>query len=171
MRCVFCHHDEIIKHLFFQCRFARSIWSIIQAASCLYPPTSVANIFGWLHIVDLRFRTLISVEALAVIWSLWLCRNDKVFDNKNYFLLQVIYRYTGMLRLWPHIQQMENRDLFTEVRTRLEATVRDIFPHMGGRIIYGLDHHHLLRRSTIARKRYVFNLFGLNMTDGRMCES
>jgi hypothetical protein len=23
--CVFCHHDETIKHLFFQCRFARSI--------------------------------------------------------------------------------------------------------------------------------------------------
>jgi hypothetical protein len=27
--CIFCHHDETIKHLFFQCRFTRSIWSII----------------------------------------------------------------------------------------------------------------------------------------------
>jgi hypothetical protein len=44
--CVYCHHDEIIKHLFFQCRFARSIWSIIQVVSTLYPPCSVANIFG-----------------------------------------------------------------------------------------------------------------------------
>jgi hypothetical protein len=42
--CVFCHQDENIKHLFFQCRFARSIWSIIQVASDLYPPCSVANI-------------------------------------------------------------------------------------------------------------------------------
>jgi hypothetical protein len=25
-KCVFCHQDETIKHLFFQCRFARSIW-------------------------------------------------------------------------------------------------------------------------------------------------
>jgi hypothetical protein len=49
-RCVFCHRDETIKHLFFQCRFSRSIWSIIQVASNLYPLTSVANIFGnWLH--------------------------------------------------------------------------------------------------------------------------
>jgi hypothetical protein len=32
-RCVFCNQDETIKHLFFQCRFARSIWSIIQVAS------------------------------------------------------------------------------------------------------------------------------------------
>jgi hypothetical protein len=35
------------------------------------------------------------------------------------------------------LQRMENRDLFTEVYTRLEATARDIFSHMGGRIISG----------------------------------
>jgi hypothetical protein len=44
--CVFCTHDETIKHLFFQCNFARVIWSVIQAASGLYPPTSIANVFG-----------------------------------------------------------------------------------------------------------------------------
>ena len=45
-KCVFYHHDESIKHLFFQCSFARSIWSTIQIASNLYPPRSVANVFG-----------------------------------------------------------------------------------------------------------------------------
>jgi hypothetical protein len=87
-QCVFCHQDETINHLFLQCRFARSIWSLIQIALSLYPPTSVTNIFGnWLHGIDLRFRTLNRVGALAVIWSLWLCRNDKVFNDKNYSLL------------------------------------------------------------------------------------
>jgi hypothetical protein len=106
--CVFCHQDETIKHLFFQCCFARSIWSIIQAASSLYPPTSVANVFGnWLHGTDLRFITLIRVGAIAVIWSLWLCRNDKVFDDKNCSLLQVIYRCTATLRLWSPLQRLE----------------------------------------------------------------
>jgi hypothetical protein len=67
----FCHHDDTIKHCFFQCRFARSIWSIIQVASNLYPPCSVANIFGnWLHGIDHRFRTLNRVGAVAIIWSL-----------------------------------------------------------------------------------------------------
>jgi hypothetical protein len=28
-KCVFCHKEETIKHLFFRCQFARSIWSII----------------------------------------------------------------------------------------------------------------------------------------------
>src|SRR4051812_17682988 len=44
-KCVSCAHDETIKHLFFTCTVARSIWSAIQLASNLYQPTSVANIF------------------------------------------------------------------------------------------------------------------------------
>jgi hypothetical protein len=126
--CVFCHQNKTIKHLFFQCRFARSIWSVIKVASKLYPPTSVANIFGnWLHGIDLSFRTFIRVEALAVVWSLWLCRNDKVFNDKNYSLLQVIYRFIGILCLWSPLQRMENRTLFIEVCTWLEATATDTF--------------------------------------------
>jgi hypothetical protein len=54
--CVLCYEDETIKHLSLQYRFARSILSIIQVASNLYGPHSVANVFGnWLH---------------GIIWSL-----------------------------------------------------------------------------------------------------
>jgi hypothetical protein len=99
--CVFCSHDETIKHLFFQCNFACSIWSVIQAALGLYPPTSIANVFGnRLHGIDSKYIILLRVGAMALIWSFWLRRNDKVFDNKSSSLLQVIYRYTGTLRLW-----------------------------------------------------------------------
>ena len=94
-KCSFCSHDETIKHLFFQCKFARSTWSVIQIASNLYPPTSVANIFGhWLDGITNRFKTLIRVGAYALIWSLWLCRNDLVFNDKNASPLQVIFRCT-----------------------------------------------------------------------------
>jgi hypothetical protein len=60
--CVFWHRDETIKHLFFQCKFTRSIWSAIQIDSTLYPPCSIANIFGnWLNGVDPIFKLLIRV--------------------------------------------------------------------------------------------------------------
>jgi hypothetical protein len=69
--CVFCPQDEIIKHLFFQCNFARSIWSVIKVASGLYTPTSIANIFGnWLRGIDYKFLILLRVGAMALIWSL-----------------------------------------------------------------------------------------------------
>jgi hypothetical protein len=126
--CVFFHQDETIKYLFFQYRFARSIWSVIQVASTLFPPRSITNIFGnWLNRINNRFKKHIRVGAITFIWSFWLCRNDKVFNDKNSSILQVIYRGTNNLRLWSSLQRVENRDLFTEVCTRLEATARDTF--------------------------------------------
>jgi hypothetical protein len=90
-QCVFCQHNETIKHLFFKCNFARSIWSVIQMASNLYPPSDVANMFGnWLWGIDNKYRILISVGAQALIWLLWLCRNDLIFNGKNYSPLQAI---------------------------------------------------------------------------------
>jgi hypothetical protein len=75
--------------------------------SGLYPPTSIVNIFGnWLYGIDYKYLILffetylilLRVRAMALIWSLLLCKNDKVFNDKNYSLLQVIYRCTETLR-------------------------------------------------------------------------
>jgi hypothetical protein len=67
-KCCFCPFDKTIRHLFFQCRVARSIWSTIQIASNLYPPSSMPNIFGnWLHGIDKRDRIHIRVEAIALL--------------------------------------------------------------------------------------------------------
>jgi hypothetical protein len=45
----------------------------------MYSPCNVANTFGkWLNGMDHTFKILIRMEVLVVIWSLWLCRNDKV---------------------------------------------------------------------------------------------
>jgi hypothetical protein len=129
---VFCSQDETIKHLFFYCNFARFMWSVIQAASGLYNPTSITNIFGnWLHDIDYKYMILLRVGAMALIWSLWLCRNDKVFNDKNCSLLQVIYRCTGTLRVWSQLHRLEDHDLFTEVCTRLEDTARHLFSQHG----------------------------------------
>jgi hypothetical protein len=65
--------------------------------------------------------------AISIIWSLWLCRNDKMFDKKNYSVLQVIYRCIYTLCLWSSLQRVEDRDLFMEVCARLKATARDTF--------------------------------------------
>jgi hypothetical protein len=71
------------------------------------------------------------VGAIAYIWSLWLCRNDKVFNDKKCSILQVIYRAIGTLRLWSSLQRLEDRDFYTEVCVRLEATARDTFSQHG----------------------------------------
>ena len=100
--------------------------------STLHPPSSVAKIFGnWLNGVDPRFKLFGRVGAIAVIWSLWLCSNDKVFHDKNSSLMQVIYRCTATLRAWSSLQRVEHRDLFLEVASRLEAMARELFSQHG----------------------------------------
>ena len=60
--------------------------------SNLYPPTTVANIFGnWWHDIDNRDRKHLRVGAIALLWSLWLRRNDRVFNAKCSSPMEVIY--------------------------------------------------------------------------------
>jgi hypothetical protein len=126
-RCVFYHHGETSKHLFFQYRFARSIWSAIQVAFSLYPRLVSPIFFGnWLHIINVRFRTLIRVGALAVIWSLWLFRNEKVLIDKNCSLLQVINRSMGMLHLWSSSADGESRPIYGDLYT-IEGYIEGYF--------------------------------------------
>ena len=130
--CVFCQHDESIKHLFFECKFARAVWAIVQVASNLYPSRSARNMFGnWLRGIDKQFSTHILVGAAALCWALWLTRNDVVFNNKCVSSpMQVIHICTRWLRTWSILQKPEDRDLFMMVSTRLERTAREVFyPH------------------------------------------
>jgi hypothetical protein len=39
--------------------------------------------------------------------------------------MQVIYRCTTLLRSWSSLQKMENRDLFSEVSTRLKNSAKE----------------------------------------------
>ena len=131
-KCSFCTHDETIKHLFFQCKFACSTWSVIQIASNLYPPTSVTNIYGhWLDGIPNTFSTLMRVGASALLWSLWLCRNDCVFNDKISSPMQVIYRCTHWLRMWSTLQRTEYQLLFKAVYIRLERVAREVFTQHG----------------------------------------
>jgi hypothetical protein len=71
------------------------------------------------------------VGAIAIIWSLWLYRNDKVFNDKNSSILQAIYKGINTIRLWSSPQRVEDQDLYTEFCACLEATVRDTFSQHG----------------------------------------
>jgi hypothetical protein len=123
-----------VKHVFFvhKVRQLNICSSNATLASGLYTPTSIANIFGnWLHSIDYKYLILLRVGAIALIWSLWLCRNDKVFNKKNCSVLQVIYQCTRTLRIWSQLHRLEDHDLFTKVCTRLEHTARHLFSQHG----------------------------------------
>jgi hypothetical protein len=119
-----CQCDETIKHLFFRCKFARSICSAIQIGSTLFSPRSFTNISSnWLNGAFPRFKLLIRVEAIALFGRFGYVEMIRCLMIKKSSLMRVvIYRCTTFLRSWSSLQHMENRDLFTEVSTRLKGT-------------------------------------------------
>jgi hypothetical protein len=56
------------------------------------PPTNI--FFGrWLNGIDKKMKEKIRVGVCALIWAMWNCRNDVIFNNagRDQFL-QVMYR-------------------------------------------------------------------------------
>ena len=67
VQCCFCHKDETIQHLLFDCPLARTVWSIIQVVTNLYLPHSVSNMFGtWLWGIDKDLNSLVLAGAAAI---------------------------------------------------------------------------------------------------------
>lgn len=127
--CCFCCNDETIRHLFFECRFALSVWSIIQAASGLPPPHCVAHMFGsWLDGIHNNLKSHVLLGAAATCWSLWLYRNNVVFDKKVISShLQVIYSLIHWLRIWAILQKPDSRDMVVAACQHLEKVVKEFF--------------------------------------------
>jgi hypothetical protein len=77
------------------------------------------------------------------IWLLWLYKNDKVSNDTNSSLTQVIS--TGELFCYvslSSLESVEKCDMFTMVSRRLENTTINYFTQHGN-VISGLDLRHL----------------------------
>jgi hypothetical protein len=80
--CVFCSHLELIQHLFFDGHFSKFLWRTVQVTFNIGVPMSIAHIFyGWVDGLGSQFKLLVLVAMAALCWTLWISRNDIVFDN------------------------------------------------------------------------------------------
>ena len=74
-RCCFYHENEMIQHLFFNCRMARLAWTTVYATWGIPKPRSFANIFeNWLNGITKNLKQLVLVGAAALCWYVWLCK-------------------------------------------------------------------------------------------------
>jgi len=132
-QCCFCHENETIQHMFLDCSFARMAWATVYMAWGLRQPTSISNMFGsWLNGISKHHKSLIMVGVAAMCWSIWLCRNDAVFENKQSYFLQVIYRTTHWLRTWATLQQPTSQEALIAASRWLERVAKDFFTQAHG---------------------------------------
>src|SRR4051812_30560810 len=113
-RCCFCDQEETIQHLFINCQLARLLWRSLHVTFNVSPPHNVDNLFGdWLSGVESNIAAHIRVGVCALIWALWLCRNDVIFNRLNIKnFLQVIFRASRLIRMWSLLSTAGAKELF-----------------------------------------------------------
>ena len=112
-RCCFCDQNETIKHLFLDCPLAKLLWRTIHIAFNVSPPISIDTLFGtWLTGVESNIAGHIRIGICALLWAIWNCRNDIIFNRKIFInFLQVIYRATAWIRMWSLLTHADSREL------------------------------------------------------------
>jgi hypothetical protein len=89
--------------------------------------------FGnWLNGVEKQTKAQICVGICALIWAIWNCRNDLVFNKKGTaHFLQVIRMATHWTRDWSYLLSEVQRAPIDIGCSRLETVAQDIF-NLGG---------------------------------------
>jgi hypothetical protein len=132
--CSFCNTPESIQHLFFNCAYAKFLWTAVHMVLGIAQPTDVNDLFNHWSKRGGTIHNLNSLTAAAALcWSLWISRNEIVFDKctpKTF--MQVLFRGTYWLRQWAKLQHHEDRqqELVDACRV-LEASCLQLFLSFG----------------------------------------
>ena len=132
-RCSFCDRDETIKHLLLDCPLAKVLWRMVQIAFNITPLNSISTLFGmWLIAIEFEMARHIRVGVCALLWAIWNCRNDLVFNRtRNIHFFQILFRATALIHMWSLFTPTEARERLVTRSIRWEMVARAIFNRFG----------------------------------------
>jgi hypothetical protein len=135
-QCCFCHANETVKHLFFDCYYAKFMWGLSYLPFNIIPPRSVQHLYGsWLNQFQGKLKRQALAGALAFCWAIWLSKNDVVFDKSPYqnFYACTIPRYALASVLGSNGQHDQDKDTIKVVCQKMESIAMQIFIDHGWR--------------------------------------
>ncbi|XP_074328182.1 uncharacterized protein LOC141666094 [Apium graveolens] len=78
--CSVCIVDvEHLRHLFFECSFARECWQLLDLDFDMYDMEYVSN---WLVSFFATGQLMVLVKMAAMLWGIWYARNKCIFEGK-----------------------------------------------------------------------------------------
>ncbi|XP_058725579.1 uncharacterized protein LOC131596860 [Vicia villosa] len=116
-KCPFCDmHEESLDHLFFLCQASKNIWDKVLAWIG-FSSGSFWEVFLGLDDIQLKvtnshIRNKVNVIWLATTWSLWLMRNDNVFNNVPFSFETVFNRIVFLSWRWSECSFLLPRSSF-----------------------------------------------------------
>ena len=132
--CYCCNKPATIQHLFVECHYAKFLWRAIHFVFGIPPPLDIEHLFNtWSKQGGQKHNILLLTGAAAICWSIWLTRNDTVFNNcRPKTFLQVLFRGTHWLRLWVLLQHIDvQRERLVETCQLLESLAMKFFASHG----------------------------------------
>jgi hypothetical protein len=111
-------------------------WRALLTAFGLSIPRDMEHVAGnWLMGFSKHDKSLIMTGVAAMLWALWLSRNEVVFDRDNpKTYMQVIYRGTYWCRSWALLQRHEvAKEKLVHACRHLEKVAMMVFAHYGWR--------------------------------------
>ncbi|XP_058203049.1 uncharacterized protein LOC131317517 [Rhododendron vialii] len=104
-KCPFCaSFEETPEHLFLHCQFSWNTWSLIMVWWQMFwvCPPSLADLANWWF--GTRFRNMErhtwEVTFFATLWSLWLARNELIFNNTSRSASEVGDQIKTRVAMW-----------------------------------------------------------------------
>jgi hypothetical protein len=105
-----CQQEEIVLHLFWECPFAVRCWDYI----CPHR-TQGLNVVESISIIKTNLNLPFNMEIIVLAaWSIWILRNEKIFNNIQSFF-----------RTWKVINFQELRWLGYRIKKKHEETFKD----------------------------------------------
>ena len=111
--CTRCDTVESINHLFFHCEFARKVWRLALFSTCFDSRGLLDLATEWQHLCTLKCLPPVGVAtgplAPWILWSLWLARNNRIFNNKDATPEEVITKATAAAHEWLQEQKADDK--------------------------------------------------------------
>ncbi|XP_039117658.1 uncharacterized protein LOC120253386 [Dioscorea cayenensis subsp. rotundata] len=101
--CVMCHADtESVDHLFLQCPVARDVWGYFcRLLGVPEPPISMTGVWReWRGSVRPNSRVAVDLVVKALVWNIWIARNDRIFNDKILPATCILLCINRMLLSW-----------------------------------------------------------------------
>lgn len=101
--CPLCYTDnKTVDHLFFNCLVAMSIWNRLSLTFAFSrAPSFELELWGsWYSGIDPKYRLSCSLITRAVLWQIWLAKNDCLFNAVHISMPSLLLKTCYMFLSW-----------------------------------------------------------------------
>jgi hypothetical protein len=132
--CKMCGVLESTSHIFFRCALANFCWCMCRdALGWPFPPSEAVDIFNFCYNFSNKQTRRVLYLFGAVAWSLWLIRNEFVFQNIVIHSPNVgIFRAISFLQKWKVMNKEMEQLWIDEVIQKLNHQLSSLRPEAHG---------------------------------------